>query len=388
VPLSDSQAPAGMVSPAAQPRIDTRLTTADESQVPASPSDTRNLDTSAAASMRTLDNGKPSPSAPGKSPVQSTSNPSAGSSTLWDECLAKAGPGRPMTYRHVNHGEADFHMAVYNQGDIVSNTILEKGLWEPKSIADISDHLPRGGTLVDIGANIGFFSLYYAARGNKVYAVEPFTENLRLIETSLCMNPHLRDRVVVIPYGLHTRQSVCSLYQNPSVNLGDTFVKCDGIDDHLLSDDVPAKTDQTLLQYNEDPNTVKLASAEMRPLDEIFYGNGPEHVEPPATVDVLKIDVEGFEPFALKSGSRFFASPAAPKFITGEFSPYMINGIIKHAKETDNMTPRQYLEMINDLGYDIKDEKGAALDASRFDTYITTLQSNKANVDITFSKKF
>lgn len=48
-------------------------------------------------------------------------------------------------------------------------------------------HLPKGGTFVDVGANMGFFSLYAAQREARVIAIEPnpvlferLTTNLRL----------------------------------------------------------------------------------------------------------------------------------------------------------------------------------------------------------------
>merc|ERR1719473_485395 len=53
--------------------------------------------------------------------------------------------------------EAEFSMAVYNGDDIVSNSICTTGTWE-LSTSDITN-LGRPGHALDIGANVGFYSL-------------------------------------------------------------------------------------------------------------------------------------------------------------------------------------------------------------------------------------
>jgi len=55
---------------------------------------------------------------------------------------------------------------------------------EPETIAWIDTF--KGGTLIDVGANIGVYSLYAASRGIEVVAIEPHPQNYcRLIENIL-----------------------------------------------------------------------------------------------------------------------------------------------------------------------------------------------------------
>ena len=51
--------------------------------------------------------------------------------------------------------------------------------------------------LIDIGANLGTFSLAAAAMGFSVYAFEPMLTNIRAVRQSLCANK-FNDRVALI----------------------------------------------------------------------------------------------------------------------------------------------------------------------------------------------
>ena len=67
-----------------------------------------------------------------------------------------------------------------NVDKFVSGSIAGSGIWEGHISILIDKALRRypNATLLDIGANIGAHALYGAALGNKVWAVEPMTENL------------------------------------------------------------------------------------------------------------------------------------------------------------------------------------------------------------------
>lgn len=50
------------------------------------------------------------------------------------------------------------------------------------------DILGPGLTLIDVGASIGFFTIYAAKRGAKVYAFEPSTEVFDLLKRNVEVN--------------------------------------------------------------------------------------------------------------------------------------------------------------------------------------------------------
>lgn len=58
--------------------------------------------------------------------------------------------------------------------------------------------IPRGGTVVDVGANIGTFALYAIQNGaNKVYAIEPNSKSFEVLLTNIRENG-LTDKIVPI----------------------------------------------------------------------------------------------------------------------------------------------------------------------------------------------
>ena len=117
---------------------------------------------------------------------------------------------------HANENEAPTELIpssglplqvyVYEGGDIVSNEIRDTGTWEQSELDDVMSTLekggqqevgsagasaaevpsPRKGLLLDIGANIGWYTLNAAAAGHDVIAFEPFRPNVALIQRGLC----------------------------------------------------------------------------------------------------------------------------------------------------------------------------------------------------------
>ena len=79
-------------------------------------------------------------------------------------------------------------VSVYAQGDIVSNNIKKHGYWDGGLTEVVSALLDarkdRSGfhtqpqTIVDFGANVGWFSLLAAAKGHQSIAVEPMSRGL------------------------------------------------------------------------------------------------------------------------------------------------------------------------------------------------------------------
>ncbi|KAJ1635568.1 hypothetical protein T492DRAFT_863224 [Pavlovales sp. CCMP2436] len=62
----------------------------------------------------------------------------------------------------------------------------------------ITSELPSlSATLVDIGANLGFYTMLFAHAGFRVVALEPLAHNRRALEANLCLNPEIAKRARV-----------------------------------------------------------------------------------------------------------------------------------------------------------------------------------------------
>lgn len=119
-----------------------------------------------------------------------------------------------QTQLHIYvHGPQDKH---------VSRKIREQGLWEPFETSLIMSRLTAGGIFVDVGANIGYFTIIAASLVGKqghVYAFEPDPENYRLLQKN-CAHNALQPNVHAVRGGLSSRDCAGRLYLSED-NLGD-----------------------------------------------------------------------------------------------------------------------------------------------------------------------
>jgi FkbM family methyltransferase len=65
-------------------------------------------------------------------------------------------------------------------------------------------YYPRKCIVIDIGANVGDSTLFFAANDNivKVYAYEPFVKTFTDLQDNLSLNPHLQSKIIAYNYGL------------------------------------------------------------------------------------------------------------------------------------------------------------------------------------------
>jgi FkbM family methyltransferase len=75
-------------------------------------------------------------------------------------------------------------------GDIVSDVIAFTGIYEPHLTRRVLELGRRGGTMVDIGANLGYFSLLWAAAKptNRCIAFEPSPRNTAILKRNISRN--------------------------------------------------------------------------------------------------------------------------------------------------------------------------------------------------------
>merc|ERR1712217_871426 len=85
----------------------------------------------------------------------------------------------------LNDGKP-FDMVVLGDDDIVSKHIAAFGMWEISTCEAMAIRahtvLSTNVTFLDIGANVGYYSLLFASKGHNVVAIEPMSRNRRALE--------------------------------------------------------------------------------------------------------------------------------------------------------------------------------------------------------------
>ncbi len=148
--------------------------------------------------------------------------------------------------------------------DLIDSRIFFFHVWEPGVTALMRRTIKPGDVVVDIGANIGYYSLLMSrlvGPSGLVYAVEPSPEIRVRLEAQLALNGVTN--VTVIPYGISDRSERRSFHLS-SANLGAS-------------------------RFGEALDADSEGGLELRRLADVV------HPSMLARVSFLKIDVEGME---------------------------------------------------------------------------------------------
>jgi len=239
------------------------------------------------------------------------------------------------------HGRAGpYKMAVHAGDDIVSSVVARGGRWEPRLSSIIVREIYRIKLsrsrvhMLDVGANIGWFTLLAAAHGANVTAVEPNRLNAWLIRQSLSANNQLplSQRVDVHNLGAGAKSNMTCNLISPDNNVGDTMLSCGSLYDDLARWNAWGST-QRLKYHYASRGTLRI----MR-LDDLLGRDS-------APVDILKIDIEAYEPLAAQGWTGLF-DRHPPSLVISEFQPSLL-----HANGFD---AADYLRFFLGRGYVIR----------------------------------
>lgn len=197
------------------------------------------------------------------------------------------------------------------KNDYIGRLIYYSKQYEPHVTKSIRKLLKKDDVFLDVGGNIGYFTMLGSSivdkNGGKVIVIEPNPQNLQLIFSSIAHNRY--KNVKVYPLAVSDEAAILKF----------TTVGSNGgvVTKH--------SSDQKFTYWVQ---SVKL--------DEILI-NEPR-------LDLVKIDIEAHEPFALR-GMKETIMRLRPKIIT-EFHPW--------AMEINNTeSPIEYLKLLETYGYSL-----------------------------------
>ena len=194
--------------------------------------------------------------------------------------------------------------------------------YEPYTVELFKRAIKLGSRVLDIGAQFGHYSLL-AARGagpgGKVYAFEPAPANFKLLERNILVNGYA-DRIEAIPKGVGETNTAATLYVY------------EGSDSHGMYRHPEARVKETV-------------TFECVELDEFLAGQ---------QIDVIKMDIEGNEPNALK-GMTNTLSRNDHVVLFAELAP----AFLRRA----GVEPEKYVAQLEGLGFEVRliDETACSL---------------------------
>ena len=208
----------------------------------------------------------------------------------------------------------EFSFYVHRRSDIyISGDLLRDRIWEPFETKVFCRLCKQGDFVVDIGANIGWYSVI-ASRlvgvTGKVVAFEPDPTNLQILKKNVAISAKAGE-VEIHNLALADCKSSQELFLSPN-NLGD----------HRLFDDGTGR---------------EVVVVEVDTLDR-FFGSGPRRPT------LVKSDTQGSEAKILSGAAKLFAEGWRPVLIL-EFWPY---GLTNSEDE-----PLLFFRQLTSLGYDI-----------------------------------
>jgi FkbM family methyltransferase len=106
-----------------------------------------------------------------------------------------------------------FKMYTDPKDSAISPQLLSKGCWEPVETEIFTRLVKSGMTVVDIGANIGYYSLLAAklvGTSGKVYAFEPFASTFNILERNIAVNEY--SHVISICKAVTNKNSSARMY--------------------------------------------------------------------------------------------------------------------------------------------------------------------------------
>ena len=106
----------------------------------------------------------------------------------------------------------------------ISHSIREKGCWEPFETALFQQFIGVGDSVVDAGANLGYFSVLASAlvgEQGRVVAFEPEPRNAALLRDNLALNG-FSERCLVYEAALGDGDAEVTLYLHPDNNIVNT----------------------------------------------------------------------------------------------------------------------------------------------------------------------
>ena len=243
---------------------------------------------------------------------------------------------------NIKFSNSNFDMFIYKSNDFLSNAISGSGSWETKetnNLLSLLDYYSRKKNIerndiyvLDIGANIGWYTFILGNKGYNIISFEPSTTNYYILNKNYCLNNNTN--IILINKGLDIEETNISIY-HPLINIGNAISSNDAHNSNIT-------------------NYIK---------EEIILTKLEKYI--PYLVNknlaLMKLDIEGSEGKAIESGKELITKYHIP-FIFMEWTPKALK-----LKGTD---PELFLKLFINNGYKISKKDFLSGEYCSFDEII------------------
>lgn len=210
-------------------------------------------------------------------------------------------------------------------GDVVQRELFLYGVYEPETTREVERLLKPGQTVLDVGANIGYYTLVFAkavGETGRVHAFEPVPRLRKTLEANIAANAFRN--VAVERLACWSSCGEAEIFEAPKRNSGKSS---------LFRQNAEAP------QGHKIQTTTIDAYAQAKTLQK---------------VDLIKIDVEGAELDVLEGSWETIA----------RWHPVLIVEVVPRFLETRGSSFKTFLELLDSRGYDcqVRDPRPSASD--------------------------
>lgn len=210
---------------------------------------------------------------------------------------------------------------------IISRELLLTGKWEELQTNVLKSYIKKGHTVLDIGGHIGFYTLLASrlvGKNGKVISFEPDTKNFTLLRKNIKVNKAAN--IIAIKRAVSNKNETTKLFLS-ATNTGDHKLYITG-------------------------SSKKSIKINTTTIDSYLNDKSIQHI------DVIKMDIQGYEPYALEGMEKLFRDNRKLIMIC-EYWPY---GLILAGSSEDN-----FFNLLKKYRFDIKeidDRKNKVIDTT------------------------
>ena len=249
---------------------------------------------------------------------------------------------------NIKFSNSNFDMFIYKSNDFLSNAISGSGSWETKetnNLLSLLDYYSRKKNIerndiyvLDIGANIGWYTFILGNKGYNIISFEPSTTNYYILNKNYCLNNNTN--IILINKGLDIEETNISIY-HPLINIGNAISSNDAHNSNIknyIKEEIILTKLEKYIPYLVNKNLA-----------------------------LMKLDIEGSEGKAIESGKELITKYHIP-FIFMEWTPKALK-----LKGTD---PELFLKLFINNGYKISKKDFLSKEYCSFDEIINVAAIN------------